>query len=131
MGAVGLQAGDYDMAGFDEADLVITVGFDLVEHSPEHWNPERDKRIVYIDTVAVEVDEFFVTDVDLVGDLNRILELLTEECARRWTHPRSPPACATWCWAASRPPRSDDHFPMQPPRALYGRSARCSAATTS
>ena len=50
LGAVGLQAGDYAMAGFDEADVVIAVGYDLVEHSPEHWNPNRDKRIVCIDS---------------------------------------------------------------------------------
>src|SRR5919197_1579250 len=39
LGAVGLQSGDYSMAGFDEADVVIAMGYDLVEHSPEHWNP--------------------------------------------------------------------------------------------
>ncbi|HXF71804.1 MAG TPA: thiamine pyrophosphate-binding protein, partial [Actinomycetota bacterium] len=48
LGAVGLQAGDYAMAGFDEADLVITVGYDLVEHAPVHWNPKREKRIVSV-----------------------------------------------------------------------------------
>ncbi len=38
LGSVGLQAGDYAMAGFDEADVVLAIGYDLVEHSPEHWN---------------------------------------------------------------------------------------------
>src|SRR5919201_1336421 len=41
LGSVGLQSGDYKMAGFDEADVVIAMGYDLVEHSPEHWNPKR------------------------------------------------------------------------------------------
>src|ERR671916_185866 len=36
LGSVGLQSGDYNMAGFDEADLVLAIGYDLVEHSPEH-----------------------------------------------------------------------------------------------
>ena len=49
LGTVGLQARDYEMAGFDDADLVIAVGYDLVEHSPKHWNPNRDKQIVVID----------------------------------------------------------------------------------
>ena len=35
LGSVGLQAGDYTMAGFDDADLVIAVGYDLVEHAPK------------------------------------------------------------------------------------------------
>ena len=34
LGTVGLQSRDYEMAGFDDADLVITIGYDLVEHSP-------------------------------------------------------------------------------------------------
>ena len=46
VGTVGLQSRDYALAGFEEADLVITAGFDLVEHAPSHWNPNGDKRIV-------------------------------------------------------------------------------------
>src|SRR5215216_2624230 len=46
LGTVGLQSGDYTMAGFDEADLVLAIGYDLVEHSPEHWNPKRDKTVI-------------------------------------------------------------------------------------
>src|SRR5947199_4160975 len=50
LGTVGLQAGDYRMAGFEQADLVIAIGYDLVEHAPEHWNPNADKTIVCVDT---------------------------------------------------------------------------------
>ena len=42
-GTVGLQSRDYALAGFEDADVVITVGYDLVEHSPANWNPKRDK----------------------------------------------------------------------------------------
>src|SRR5690606_5883009 len=44
-GTVGMGARDYDLAGFAAADVVITVGYDLVEHAPANWNPARDKRI--------------------------------------------------------------------------------------
>src|SRR6185312_9376040 len=56
LGAVGLQAGDFSMAGFDDADVVITVGYDLVEHSPALWNPNGDKRVVCIDSLPAETD---------------------------------------------------------------------------
>jgi acetolactate synthase-1/2/3 large subunit len=106
------------MAGFDEADVVITVGFDLVEHSPEHWNKEKDKRIVYVDTVAVEVDEYFVTDVDLVGDVPRILELLLAECDA--VDPGEPShRLRDVVLGRLHAARDDDHFPVQPPRALW------------
>jgi acetolactate synthase I/II/III large subunit len=118
LGAVGLQSGDYDMAGFDKADVVITVGFDLVEHSPSHWNPERDKRIVCIDTTPVEVDEYFVTEVDLIGDMDRILRRLAEDCGQvpgDGGSPRLREVVRNLLEECS----DDEHFPMQPPRALY------------
>ena len=79
LGTVGLQSRDYALAGFEDADVVITVGYDLVEHSPANWNPRRDKKIVCIDSVPSEVDENFITEIDLVGDLYHILSRLTEE----------------------------------------------------
>src|SRR4029078_7862673 len=56
-GVVGLQQRDFSMAGFDDADVVITVGYDLVEHSPALWNPNGDKRVVCIDSAPGEIDE--------------------------------------------------------------------------
>jgi len=118
LGTVGLQSRDYALAGFEEADVVITVGYDLVEHAPRNWNPGRDKRIVAIDTAPAEVDEHYMTEVDLVGDLYHVLSRLTEEL--RGAPPRD---------ARSRldeivlgrfeAARDDDAFPLQPPRALW------------
>ena len=79
LGTVGLQSRDYALAGFEDADVVITVGYDLVEHSPENWNAKKNKKIVCIDTTSAEVDEYFQTEVDLVGDLYHILTRLAEE----------------------------------------------------
>jgi acetolactate synthase-1/2/3 large subunit len=118
LGAVGLQAGDYDMAGFDEADVVIAIGFDLVEHSPDHWNSDRDKQIVYIDTVPVEVDEYFMTDVDLVGDITRILTRLTHECSGLGPGGGSS-RLRDLVMSHLEAAKDDDAFPMQPPRALW------------
>jgi acetolactate synthase-1/2/3 large subunit len=106
------------MAGFDKADLVITVGYDLVEHSPSHWNPDRDKKIVCIDTVPVEVDEYFVTEVDLIGDMDRILRRLAEDCGQAPGEGGSP-RLREVVRNLLEEARDDDHFPMQPPRALH------------
>src|SRR5262245_10973967 len=43
--AVGLQARDHVLTGFDRADLVICVGYDLVEYAPARWNTDGAKRI--------------------------------------------------------------------------------------
>jgi acetolactate synthase-1/2/3 large subunit len=118
LGTVGLQSRDYSLAGFDDADVVITVGYDLVEHAPSHWNPRRNKRIVCIDTTPSEVDEHFMTEVDLIGDLYHSLSRLAEEL-------RDLPLTAEnsrldeIVLGRFEAARNDDAFPVQPPRALW------------
>ena len=118
LGTVGLHANDYSLAGFDEADVVIAIGYDLVEHSPKHWNPKRDKKIVVIDSEAAEIDEYFTPEVELVGDIYHVLTRLAEECRDVPAFGRlATPARADW-----PPPhgsKDDDAFPMQPPRVLW------------
>jgi acetolactate synthase-1/2/3 large subunit len=118
LGTVGLQSRDYEMAGFDDADLVIAIGYDLVEHAPEHWNPRGDKQIVMIDSVAAEIDEFFMPEVELIGDIAHVVARLAASCHRAPSHPPS------WCrlhelvQGALSDARDDDHFPMRPARVL-------------
>jgi acetolactate synthase I/II/III large subunit len=75
--AVGLQARDHVLTGFDRADLVISVGYDLVEYAPSRWNPEGSKRIIHIDTQPAEVDAGYQPEVELIGDIGGALEALT------------------------------------------------------
>jgi acetolactate synthase-1/2/3 large subunit len=118
LGTVGLQTRDYEMAGFEDADLVITVGYDLVEHAPEHWNPRGDKQIIMIDSVAAEIDEFFLPEVELIGDIAHVVARLAASCHRAPSHPPS------WCslhelvMGALTDARDDDHFPLRPARVL-------------
>ena len=118
LGTVGLQSRDYALAGFEDADVVIAVGYDLVEHAPEHWNPDGDKRIVYVDTVSSEVDEHFSTEVDLVGDVAVILTELARECEGASSGGGSR-RLHDIVMGRFELAKDDDHFPVQPPRALY------------
>jgi acetolactate synthase I/II/III large subunit len=118
LGTVGLQSRDYSMAGFDEADVVISIGYDLVEHAPEHWNPNADKKIVVIDSVAAEIDEFFLPEVELIGDIAHVLLRLAACCTR------SPDGATSSrlhdvVMRALHDARDDEHFPMRPPRVLW------------
>ncbi len=118
LGTVGLQARDYEMAGFDDADLVIAIGYDLVEHSPKHWNPRRDKQIIMIDSVAAEVDQNFVPDVELIGDIAHVLARLAAGCTRSQTTAGTSRLHEV-VMGALNDARDDDHFPMRPPRVLW------------
>ena len=118
LGTVGVQSRDYALAGFEDADVVITVGYDLVEHAPANWNPRRDKRIICIDTASAEVDEHFMTAVDLVGDIYYILSRLTEELRDTVRTPQDS-RLNEIVLARFEAGREDDAFPVQPPRALW------------
>jgi len=74
--SIGLQAHDYVNCGFDQADLVIAVGYDFVEYAPALWNPKRDKKIVHIDFTTSEVDEAYQPSVEIAADIRETLELL-------------------------------------------------------
>ena len=74
--AVGLQARDHVLSGFDRADLVICVGYDLVEYAPSSWNPDDKHRIIHIDTQPAEVDAAYRPEVELIGDIDGTLRRL-------------------------------------------------------
>jgi acetolactate synthase-1/2/3 large subunit len=74
--AVGLQARDHVLSGFDRSDLVICVGYDLVEYAPSSWNADGSKRIIHIDTQPAEVDAAYRPEVELIGDIDGTMRRL-------------------------------------------------------
>jgi acetolactate synthase I/II/III large subunit len=76
--AVGLQARDHVLTGFDRADLVISVGYDPVEYAPGRWNPGGTKQVVHIDTTPAEVDTSYRPSVELIGDIDGSLRRLLD-----------------------------------------------------
>jgi acetolactate synthase I/II/III large subunit len=118
LGTVGLQSRDYALAGFEDADVVIAIGYDLVEHSPKHWNPKRDKKIVVVDSEPAEIDEYFTPEVELVGDIYHVITRLAEEC-RDVPHSGGSPRLRDLVLGRLEAARDDGAFPVQPPRALW------------
>lgn len=78
---VGLQARDHVLAVLEQADVVITVGYDLVEYHPSLWNKTGDRRIVHIDFLPAEVDENYRIEVELACDIANSLWALNEAFA--------------------------------------------------
>ncbi len=68
---MGLGSGDYNNLAFDDADLVISCGYDLVEYAPSAWNrtQKENKKIIHIDFWPAEVDRDYPADVEVIGDL--------------------------------------------------------------
>ncbi|MDF1555762.1 MAG: acetolactate synthase large subunit [Deferrisomatales bacterium] len=77
---VGLGARDVVLDAFEHADLVITIGYDMVEWHPDRWNTGTTKKIVHIDTRPPEVDRRYNVDLEIIGDLAAALEALLAAC---------------------------------------------------
>lgn len=115
---IGLQAKDFVMCGFDRADLIITVGYDLIEYGASFWNPHGDKEIIHIDSIPAEVDQFYDPQVELIGDISQTLEELTELTGFKKTFPY----LATLKDIARgeyRSHKDDMSFPVKPQKILY------------
>lgn len=79
---IGLQQRDYPSLAIDDADLVITMGYDLVEYPPRLWNPDGAKPILHLDFLPAEIDVNYHPIVECVGDLAYTISALTERLER-------------------------------------------------
>ena len=80
---IGLGSKDRVSLAIDDADLVITLGFDMVEYHPQLWNAHKDNRILHADFLPAEIDEHYHPETELVGDLAHTLWMLNERVAER------------------------------------------------
>ena len=78
LGTVGLQAHDYVGCGFDHADVIICVGYDMVEYHPHLWHPEKHAKLLHIDETPAEVDEHYMLAAGVVGDIGESLHGIGE-----------------------------------------------------
>ena len=79
---VGLGSKDRISMAIDDADLVVTLGFDMVEYHPELWNPGGDKTILHADFLPAEIDDNYHPETELIGDLAHTLWMLNERVDR-------------------------------------------------
>ncbi len=80
MGPVGLQRPGAELgnvSALKDADVVIAIGYDLVEWAPVLWNPKADKAVIHVDSVAAELDRHYQPAVELVGELDESITALT------------------------------------------------------
>ena len=75
---IGLGAKDLVSRAIDTSDLVLTMGYDMVEYHPSLWNSSGDKAIIHADFLPAEIDYNYHPEVELVGDLSQTLAMLNE-----------------------------------------------------
>jgi acetolactate synthase-1/2/3 large subunit len=86
IGTLGFMRHDYVNFGFDNADVVIAVGYELQEFDPVRINPKSDKKIIHIHRFPAEVDMHYPVDVGIIGDISASLDALREALGEHRFH---------------------------------------------
>ncbi len=115
LGAVGLQADDYVSCGFHAADVIICVGYDIVEYHPYLWHT-FGRKIVHVHTAQAEVDEHYIVEAGVIGNIDASLRAITAEA-----HPHRGSVAASLRGVIVRQTEAHAHdpaFPLKPQRIV-------------
>ena len=116
---VGLQQRDLISCAFDESDLVIAIGYDLIEYSPKKWNPLGDKHIIHIDESRAEIDSSYIPLVEVFGDISDSLNDIVKRCDRSGNRPPAAISLRSQIKEDYELYANDDGFPVKPQKIIY------------
>ncbi|MFJ4696130.1 acetolactate synthase large subunit [Streptomyces sp. NPDC088766] len=117
MGSIGFMRRDYTNFGFDAADLIIAVGYELQEFDPARINPQRDKKIIHVHRFPAEVDAHYSIDLGIIGDISQSLDALSAAVSDRFRGP-APARCREMVQAELDRGRADGRYPLAPQRIV-------------
>ncbi len=118
LGAIGFMRHDYVNFGFDRADVVVTVGYELQEFDPVRINPRGDKEILHIHRFPAEVDRSYNVSVGLQADIGASLDALGQAVDRRFDPPAGGLSIRGLLAQEMERGRADDRFPLAPARIV-------------
>jgi acetolactate synthase-1/2/3 large subunit len=117
LGSVGLQSNDYANCGFADADVIICIGYDMVEYHPYLWHPSRDRTLIHIDASHAEVDAYYSVVVGVVGNINHSLNRLAKVCKPHQGVARR--TLRNSLIKEMNQHRDDDEFPVKPQKIIW------------
>ena len=118
IGTIGFMRHDYVNFGFDNADVVIAVGYELQEFDPVRINPQADKRIIHVHRFPAEVDMHYPVDVGIIGDISSSLNALTEALdGQRFNGADDVPGVGLLAEEFARG-QQDSRYPLAPARVV-------------
>ena len=117
MWTVGIPQKDYQNKILEEADLVIAVGYDIVEYAPAKWNPEGKVQIIHVDMRPAHINKLYQPEVEVVGDISDSLLQIGRRTARH-QEPEKALEIKARMVAEHESYTGDASFPMKPQRIL-------------
>jgi acetolactate synthase-1/2/3 large subunit len=118
LGAVGFMRHDYVNFGFDRADAIIAVGYELQEFDPVRVNPSGNTSIIHIHRFPAEVDAHYNVAVGLHADIARTLDELATMVTRDHPSVSGHEQIRELLSAELDRGRADDSFPLTPARIV-------------
>jgi acetolactate synthase I/II/III large subunit len=118
LGAVGFMSHDYVNFGFDEADVIVSVGYELQEFDPVRINPGGDKQIIHLSRVPAEVDACYDVEVGIQADIASTLTALGEATTRRFDRGTKAEKIRRLLSHELAQGAADDSFPLKPQRVV-------------
>ena len=118
LGAVGFMSHDYVNFGFDEADVIISVGYELQEFDPVRINPSGKTRIIHLSRVPAEVDRHYDVEVGVQADIGRTLDALAAATTTRFHLGASGERIRRLLADELARGAADDSFPLKPQRIV-------------
>ena len=116
---VGLQQRDHITCAFERSDLVIAVGYDLIEYSPKKWNPNGDLPIIHIGSMPAEIDSSYIPEIEVVGDITDSLLDLLKRCDRQGKKTPFGASLRAEIKAEYEHYADDQGFPVKPQKIIY------------
>jgi acetolactate synthase I/II/III large subunit len=117
--SVGLQQRDYISCAFDETDLVIAVGYDLIEYSPKKWNPQGEIPIIHVSVTPAEVDSSYIPLAEIVGDISDSLTEIIKRSDRQSKPSSFAAKVRKEIVKEYEDYANDDGFPVKPQKIIY------------
>ncbi|GBD53177.1 acetolactate synthase large subunit [Microcystis aeruginosa NIES-298] len=117
--AVGLQQRDLISCAFDRSDLIIAVGYDLIEYSPKKWNPDGKLPIIHIGMTPAEIDSSYAPVVEVVGDITDSLIDILKRADRQNKPTPVTAGLKTEIRADYETYANDTGFPIKPQKLIY------------
>ncbi|MFF3767675.1 acetolactate synthase large subunit [Streptomyces sp. NPDC001922] len=118
LGAAGFMRHDYVNFGFDSADVLICVGYELQEFDPAKINPRTDKRILHLHRFPAEVDAHYPVSVGVEGDIAQALDALAAAVPRRFERDAAGDRIRSLLADELEYGRGNDAYPLVPQRVV-------------
>ena len=114
---MGIPQKDYVNQIFEHADLVIGVGYDMVECAPSKWNVNPNTKIIHIAAELADVNIRYQPTVELIGDISDSLQKILA-IATREDEPTFALKLREQMEQEQQEMANDNSYPMKPARIL-------------